>query len=128
MMPLRILLVEDDAVISALLAELLAECGHHVCGTATTEMQAVATAARHTPDLMIVDVHLQAGSGVSAMETILRHSAMRHIFMTGGSRQSVPAGAVVLHKPFGKAALTADLESEAWRFAASASKVMHGRR
>ncbi len=115
MMPLRILLVEDDAVISALLAELLAECGHHVCGTAATETEAVAAAARHAPDLMIVDAHLQSGSGVSAMETILRHSAMPHIFMTGGSRRSIPAGTVVLHKPFGKAALTAALESGAWR-------------
>lgn len=110
MRPLRILLVEDDAVISALLTELLAEYGHQVCGTATTEMAAVAAAAQHAPDLMIVDAHLQAGSGVSAMRTILRHSAMPHIYMTGGSRQSIPADAVVLQKPFGKAGLLSALE------------------
>lgn len=122
MMPLRILLVEDDAVLSAVLAELLAECGHQVCGTATTEMAAVAVAAagRHAPDLMIVDAHLQAGSGVSAMRTILRHSAMPHIYMTGGSRQSIPAGAVVLYKPFGKTGLVAALECGVLRSAALA--------
>ncbi len=120
MMPLRILLVEDDAVLSAVLAELLAECGHQVCGTATTEMAAVAAAARHAPDLMIVDAHLQAGSGASAMRTILRHSAMPHIYMTGGSRQSIPAGAVVLYKPFGKTGLVAALECGVLRSAALA--------
>lgn len=117
---LRILLVEDDAMISEVLAELLADCGHCVCGAATTEAQAVAAAARHAPNLMLVDEHLQEGSGVSAMQTILQHSAMPDIFITGGSRRSFPAGAVVLFKPFGKAVLVAAIESGAWRFAAPA--------
>jgi CheY-like chemotaxis protein len=88
---LRILLIEDDIVISAVLAELLAEMGHEVCGTAATELEAVAAAARHAPDLIIVDVNLQVGSGVTAMNAILRLTTMPHIFMTGGSRLSMPA-------------------------------------
>lgn len=109
-MPLRILLVEDDALISALLSELLTDCGHRVCGIAKTEMEAVAAAGWHSPDLMIVDAYLQAGSGVSAMRSILLHTAMPHIFMTGGSRQCIPVDAVLLHKPFGKADLTVALK------------------
>jgi chemotaxis response regulator CheB len=77
-MPWRILLVEDDAMISALLADLLVECGHHVCGTARTETQAVAAAERLGPNLMIVDAQLQTGRGIAAMETILRRTAMLH--------------------------------------------------
>ncbi len=93
--------MEDDAIISAMLAELLHEFGHTVCASARNEMEAIAAATRHVPDLMIVDVQLQAGSGVSVMETVLRHRAMPHIFMTAGSRQDIPANAVVLQKPFG---------------------------
>jgi len=119
MMPLRIVLVEDDAVISALLADILTECGHDVCGAAATEMEAIAAAARHAPDLMIVDAQLNRGSGVSAMQALLLHADMPHIFMTG-SRQSIPHGAVVLQKPFGKASLLAAIECGARRSAAPA--------
>src|ERR1700733_2158625 len=100
---LRILLVEDDAVISALVADVLGELGHDVCGTARTELEAIDAAARHAPDLMIVDAYLQVGTGVSAMNAILRRTAMPHIFMTGGSRQITPPQAAVLYKPFGAA-------------------------
>jgi DNA-binding response OmpR family regulator len=110
-MPWRILLVEDDAMISALLADLLVDCGHHVCGTARTETQAVAAAERLGPNLMIVDAQLQTGRGIAAMETILRRTAMPHVFITGGTRRNFPAGATVLLKPFGKESLIAALES-----------------
>lgn len=120
-MPLRILLVEDDAVISALLAELLTGLGHDVCGTARTETEAVAAALRHTPGLMIVDAHLQAGSGVSAMETILRRSPMPHFFITGGMRRVFPAGATVLLKPFSKVSLIETLDRVTRQSAALAS-------
>ncbi len=115
---LRILLVEDDAVISALIAQVLTELGHDVCGTARTEFEAIDAAARHAPDLMIVDAYLQAGSGVSAMDAILRRTAMPHIFITGGPRQIIPPQATVLYKPFGTVGLTAALESVAGQIAA----------
>ncbi len=115
---LRILLVEDDAVISALVVDVLAELGHKVCGTARTELEAIDAAERHAPDLMIVDAYLQAGSGVSAMDAILLRIAMPHIFMTGGSRQIIPPKATVLYKPFGTVQLTAALQSVAGQIAA----------
>lgn len=118
---LRIVLVEDNAQISALLAELLAALGHEVCATATTEVEAVAAAARHGPDLMIVDAHLQAGSGISAMDTILRLTAMPHFFITGGPRRIFPTGATVLLKPFSKVSLMAALDSVTGQSAALAS-------
>ncbi|MDQ2804158.1 MAG: response regulator [Pseudomonadota bacterium] len=101
----RIVLVEDDAIIATLLAEMLIALGHDVCATVTTEVDAVIAAARHAPDLMIVDVQLAPGNGVSAMRAILRNTAMPHVFITGGSRQSIPADATVLQKPFGESGL-----------------------
>jgi CheY-like chemotaxis protein len=37
MKALRVLVVEDNAIIGMLLAEMLAEMGHDVCGLETTE-------------------------------------------------------------------------------------------
>lgn len=116
---LRILLVEDDGNISALIVELLANMGHDVCGIATTEGGAVVAAERLSPDLMIVDVVLSVGGGISAMATILRRTAMPHIFMTGGSRHGIPHNAAVLHKPFGMLVLTAALDGIASQIAAA---------
>jgi two-component system, response regulator PdtaR len=69
---LRVLIIEDDALIAMLLAELLAGMGHDVCASAATEAEAVIAATRYGPDLMIVDAGLGRGSGVSAVEEILR--------------------------------------------------------
>ncbi len=122
---LRILLVEDDAAISAVVAEVLAELGHQVCGTATTEAEAVDAAVHHAPDLMILDVYLRVGNGVAAMDSILQRTAMPHIFMTGGSRRGIPASANVLYKPFGVAGLAAALDCAAGQFVATGGGLAH---
>jgi len=98
--PLRVLLVEDDGVIGGLLTELLSSLGHQVCATAQTEAEAVAAAARHGPDLILVDITLKQGDGVSAMRRIAETRHSPHVFMTGGGRRDVPEGAVILQKPF----------------------------
>jgi CheY-like chemotaxis protein len=102
MKSLRVLVVEDDAFIAMLLAELLAGMGHDVCATAATEADAVTAAMRYRPDLMIVDGRLGGGSGVSAVEEILRAGPLAHVFVSGdaGRIQARRPGAVVLRKPF----------------------------
>ena len=72
MKALRILVVEDDAMIGGLLAETLEDLGHVVCAVETNAANAVAAAARHHPDLMIVDVGLGEASGIAAVKEILR--------------------------------------------------------
>jgi CheY-like chemotaxis protein len=77
---LRILVVEDEPLIGLLFADLLDGMGHSVCAIAANENDAVAAAARHRPDLMIVDVRLGLGSGLAAVAEILR---TRFIHQTG---------------------------------------------
>ncbi len=122
---IRILLVEDDADISELIAELLAVMGHDVCGTAVTELEAIDAAGVHTPDLMIVDVYLRIGNGVSAMKIIHQRTAMPHIFMTAGPRHIIPKDSIVLHKPFGTADLTKALERVIWQAASATPGSAH---
>jgi DNA-binding response OmpR family regulator len=102
MKALRILIVEDDALIGTLLAELLARMGHDVCGIEANEADAVAAAVRHRPHLMIVDARLGEESGISAVDEILGGGPVPHIFITGDTAmlETLRPGAVVIQKPF----------------------------
>ncbi len=101
--PLRILVMEDNAVIGMLLGEVLIGMGHHVCAIVATEDEGVAAAAGYKPDLMIVDAQLRDGSGVSAVATILKDGFVPHVFVSG--HQLIRSGeislsAVFLEKPY----------------------------
>jgi DNA-binding response OmpR family regulator len=99
---LRVLVVEDEAMIAMLLAEVLREMGHEVCATAATEAAAVAAAVRHKPDLMIVDEWLRLGSGISAVAEINRSGYIPHIFVTGDPLigRLLSPGTIAIQKPF----------------------------
>jgi two-component system, response regulator PdtaR len=99
---LRILLVEDEAIVAVLFADLLVAMGHEVCAIEATEAGAVAAAIRCRPDLMIVDAHLMDGSGASAVAAILRAGFVPHVFVSGDPlrEQRFGLGSVVLQKPF----------------------------
>ncbi len=100
MTALSVLVVEDDALIGLLLAEMLQELGYDVCGVAATEEAAVADAARYKPGLLIVDEQLREGTGVSAVERILRGGPVPCVFMSGAAIHVARPGANTLQKPF----------------------------
>jgi two-component system, response regulator PdtaR len=99
---LRVLVVEDNALIGMLLAEMLADMGHNVCAIEATETDAVTAAVEYRPDLTIVDEWLGDGSGVSAIEEICRAGPVPHLFVSGDiSRvKALRPDAVVIQKPF----------------------------
>ena len=99
---LRVMVVEDEAVIAMLLAEVLAGMGHDVCAIEATEADAVAAAARCRPDMMILDARLGDGSGIAAVERILCTGFVPHVFVSGDALRvrALRPGAVVIQKPF----------------------------
>ena len=104
---LRILVAEDNFLIGMLLADMLALMGHDVCAVEMTEAGMVSSAAQYRPDLLIVDGRLREGSGVTAVEIILRTQLMPYVFVTGDPvyvRTRMP-DAVILEKPFVEATL-----------------------
>lgn len=112
MEPIRVLIVEDDALIAMLLERFLADHGYEVCATAATEADAVVAALRYRPGLMIVDVQLRSGTGTAAVEEIGRTVAIPHVFLSGapeGVQAHWPESAVV-GKPFRVSALTTAIE------------------
>lgn len=99
---LRVLVVEDEMLIAMLLADTLGAMGYDVCAIEATETGAVAAAARCNPDLMIVDARLRDGSGISAVEEILRTRWVPHVFVSGETStiKALRPGAIVIQKPF----------------------------
>ena len=102
---LRIIVVEDDPLIGMLMAEMLEEMGHDVCAIEETEDGAVAGAAARHPDIMIVDAWLGEGSGIAAVDKILRAGPMPHIFVSGDiSRVRIlRPNSIMVQKPFREA-------------------------
>jgi CheY-like chemotaxis protein len=111
-MTLRILVVEDDAVIGILLGEMLEAMGHEVCAIASTEVEAVAAATLHRPGLMIVDAQLGEGSGIRAVEQILLSGPMPYLFTSGDTLRArkLKPDAVMIQKPFQEPELTRAIE------------------
>ncbi len=107
MQTLRVLVIEDDALIALMLAEVLSDLGHGVCATAATPAEALAAAHEQRPDFLLSDVKLRAGSGIDAVAEILRDRPIPHMFMTGdlmGLHLRLP-DAVAIRKPFNRATL-----------------------
>ncbi|MBB4200339.1 hypothetical protein CCR94_15265 [Rhodoblastus sphagnicola] len=102
MKKLRVMIVEDDSLIAELLAEVIEGFGHEVCAIEAGERDAVASAARERPDIMIIDANLREGSGLDAIETILAFGPMPHILVSGDatSIRTLRPDATVLQKPY----------------------------
>jgi DNA-binding response OmpR family regulator len=102
MKSLRIVVVEDDALIGLFFGMTLEQMGHKVCSIEITEDAAVTAAANLAPDLMILDVKLRDGDGVSAIERILRVGPMPHLLCSGDPTRVTARlpGSQMLQKPF----------------------------
>jgi CheY-like chemotaxis protein len=86
MKPLSILVADDEENIRVLLEELLAAAGHKVV-TVRNGTQGIAALKGHRFDLVLTDVLMADGDGLSLIaETKKSHSAARIIAISGGGR------------------------------------------
>jgi two-component system, response regulator PdtaR len=107
-MPLRnppdVLIVEDELLLATELQLIVQEAGLHDVGLATSSNEAVDLARRLTPDLALVDVHLDDGpTGVYAARQIADDCGGVVLFMTANVRRLPEdfAGACgVIGKPY----------------------------
>jgi DNA-binding NarL/FixJ family response regulator len=80
---MRVLIVENDAIIAMYLAMLVADFGHAVCGTADSASGAIEQAADHSPDLALMDIRLANGSsGIDAARELHERHGLRCIFLS----------------------------------------------
>jgi DNA-binding NarL/FixJ family response regulator len=68
--PVRVLLVDDHEIVRVGLRAIFAQAGIEVVGEASTAAEAIEEAARLDPDVVLMDVRLPDGSGVTACREI----------------------------------------------------------
>jgi DNA-directed RNA polymerase specialized sigma24 family protein len=79
----KVLIIEDEPLISMQLENLVTSLGHTVCGTAATRRQAQDVVADRRPGLVLADIQLADGSsGLDAVDDILATMEVPVIFIT----------------------------------------------
>ncbi len=100
-----VLIIEDEAIISADIESLVTELGHNVTATATTHDEAVEAVSRHRPGLVLADIQLADGSsGIDAVKDILKRFDVPVIFITAFPERLLtgerPEPTFLITKPF----------------------------
>tara|TARA_R110002167_G_scaffold189490_1_gene391617 strand:- start:2686 stop:3480 length:795 start_codon:yes stop_codon:yes gene_type:complete len=100
-----VLIIEDEAIISADIESLVTELGHRVTGIATTHDEAVDAVARDRPGLVLADIQLADGSsGIDAVKDILKRFDVPVIFITAFPERLLtgerPEPTFLITKPF----------------------------
>ena len=99
---LRVLVVEDEMMVSLLLEDMLGDMGCLVVGPASRLDEAVELAGSAEIDCAVLDVNL-AGQPIFPLADILREKGCPFAFATGygdAGLREVDRGALVLQKPF----------------------------
>jgi len=94
----KILLVEDEAIVAQYLSLELELEGYEVCGYVATGEEAIQKTFQEKPDLILMDINLLGEiDGIQAAEEILKQIYIPIIFMTGYSKLEFTARAQKLN-------------------------------
>jgi CheY-like chemotaxis protein len=99
---LKVLVVEDEMMVSMLIEDMLADLGCHVVGPAARLDEALALARDAEIDCAVLDVNL-GGQPIFPLADLLREKGRPFAFATGygdSALRDVDKGAPVLQKPF----------------------------
>jgi len=117
MKPKKILIVEDEGIVALDLQDRLEQLGYEVCGIADTAKIALKMAAKHSPDLVLMDIVLKGErDGISAARQINELFGIPVVFLTAyadektlaRAKKSHPHGYIV--KPFNAQMLRSNIE------------------
>lgn len=97
----KILIVEDEAIIAADLANKLGRMGYNVCGSAASAEEALALVAVCRPELVLMDIHLRGEmDGIEAADRIRVEYGIPVIYLTAHSDRATLDRAKIT-EPFG---------------------------
>lgn len=124
MSEIRILIIEDDPIIAADIADYLNNVDYRVSGIAYNPAQAYEQLKTNLPDLILLDINLSSEqNGIDIATYIHQNHAIPFIFLTSYSTREVlnkakitePSGYIV--KPFDEEDLFATIEIALYNFA-----------
>ncbi len=96
---MRILIVEDEALIAMMLADSLEDAGHEVVGPAATMAEALAlcAGAAPPPELAVLDIDLgDGGSGVDVARALMERWGVPSILASGQTMEARRARDIAL--------------------------------
>jgi CheY-like chemotaxis protein/DNA-directed RNA polymerase specialized sigma24 family protein len=101
----KVLIIEDEPIISLDLQSIVGEMGHTVAAIATTRDEAVSAARRTKPGLVLADIKLADGSsGIDAVRQILSEVQVPIVFITAYPERLLtgerPEPTFLVTKPF----------------------------
>ncbi len=117
MVPVKILIVEDELIIALFLKNQLKKLGYEIVGQAATGEQAIQQAWEAQPDIVLMDVHLKGQmDGVEAAEYIRLNCHIPVIYLTAYSdndtieRAKITEPYAYLNKPIEEHELNTTIE------------------
>jgi len=85
-----ILVVEDDALLSSHICEVLVELGFVVAGCASTGAEAMALAELNPPALALVDIHISGPmDGIEVARLLRERFGVPSIFLSGSDDEQI---------------------------------------
>lgn len=113
----KILVVEDNKNVAAVLEARLRSFGYNVCEISPTGIGAIENTLKHRPDLILMDILLEGDmNGIEAADKIRQHSDVPVIFLTCLNDPAILERAIktnpygYLVKPYDNAALRSSIE------------------
>lgn len=109
---MHVMIIEDDALLAVNLQILVEDLGASSSLVAASEREAITHAARFRPSLIIADLHLREGLGVSAVQSIRGLvGPVPAVYVTGDPEEAsrLDPTALVLTKPLQERQLVAAL-------------------
>ena len=111
--PLRILIVEDEAIVLMQLESIIEDSGHSVVGAAMSAGEAIDLVGTTHPELILLDMHLQdESSGLDVARAIRDRADITIVFLTANARKlddDMEGAAAVIAKPFNDKAMEASI-------------------
>lgn len=84
--PKKVLIVEDDMLLSLVEERLIIKMGHEVVAKVVSGSEAIAKAKELQPDIILMDIILKGEmDGIEAMEEIRKESDVPVVYLSGNS-------------------------------------------
>lgn len=109
----RILIVEDEALVAMEIEAILESAGHQIIGCADNLRDAVSLAGNRQPDVALIDIQLAQGDSGLDVAASLTAKGIACLFASGNCPKERGQGLALgcLHKPFNDRSLTAAVEA-----------------
>ncbi len=94
----KVLIVEDDFMLSLINKKYVELMGHNVVAAVTNGIDAIKAVKDHSPDVILMDIRLDGTmDGIDAMNEIEKFSAVPVIYLSGNSDAENKARAAKTH-------------------------------